>query len=104
MHRHTRCRLTANSIARLRILSPPESFGVGRARVPQWLAQSSLAMTLNMLSEGYNPIRNFAVNWRVGWVPRGITLKNSWMVPTRGINDRPMMINIHDQRFEFAKQ
>jgi hypothetical protein len=32
---------------------------------------------LNMLSEGYNLIRNFAVKCRLQWVPRGITLKNS---------------------------
>jgi hypothetical protein len=47
------------------------------------------AITLNMYSEGYDLTRNFAATCRLQWVPRGITLKNSWMVPTRGINDSP---------------
>ena len=47
------------------------------------------AITLNMYSEDYDLTRSFVANCRLQWVPRGITLKNSWMVPARGINDSP---------------
>ena len=40
----------------------------------------SLAMTLNMSSNGYDLMRSFVAHCRLQWVPRGITLKNSWIV------------------------
>jgi hypothetical protein len=42
----------------------------------------SPAITLTMYSTGYDLTRSFAANCRLQWVPRGITLKNSWLVLT----------------------